>query len=168
MLLLLMLGSFYLCLTTHSVWEQWAQCCVSENLMQKQTSGTSASLPQKAATGYNPEQPFLPVFCSEGIPGAGTEGSPSSGVFSHSYMLFWRKAGLHSAAAQQLQVLAEAFSSLNHQEIPGQRERQAVLPLQRHYCTLWITNTQLTLILLLELLLYLKGSPGLFGYMSEQ
>lgn len=62
--------------------------------MLKQTSGTSASLPQKAATGYNPEQPFLPVFCSEGIPGAGNEGSPSSGVFSHSYMLFWIKAGL--------------------------------------------------------------------------
>lgn len=64
--------------------------------MLKQTSGTSASLPQKAVTGYNPEQPFLPVFCSEGIPGVGNEGSPSSCVFSHSYtgMLLWRKAGL--------------------------------------------------------------------------
>lgn len=64
--------------------------------MLKQTGGTSASLPQKAVTGYNPEQSFLPVFCSEGIPGAGNEGSPSSCMFSHSYtgMLLWRKAGL--------------------------------------------------------------------------
>lgn len=106
--------------------------------MLKQTNGTSASLPQKSAAGYNPEQPFLPVFCNEGIPGAGGCRKPKLIYvlsFMHREAVLEKGWILHPAAAQQLQVLAEAFSSLNHHKIPGQRGRQAVLHLQQPYCT---------------------------------
>lgn len=114
-------------------------------------------------------------------------GNPCSGEMEGARALFWlemlliHKTGWcfgerqtrHGAAAQQLQVLR--WSTL--QPYPLQNpwtDRKAgssaftTALLRKCPALLWISNTRLTLILLLALLLYLKGSPELCGYVSEQ
>lgn len=93
--------------------------------------------PTKGSDWVQPWTTFSPCLLQWGNPWSGEWRKPKLMCvlsFLHRDAALEKGWTPHAAAAQQLQVLAEDFSNLNHHEIPGQRKRQAVLHLQWHYC----------------------------------